>query len=495
MKNFLKSQKGINLITLSASVIIILILMGIILYNVRDNLGVQNLKNMQVDIENLRSKVANYYMQYGEIPVNKSKEYENYAHINVISTKVDTGKFYVIDLSAMENVTLTYGKDYEKITEQTTQQDLNQLEDLYIINETSHNIFYVKGIVFEGEVFYTDYTKENIDERSVELHLESSGENWSPIYQEEAIYKDENENTAKIPKGFQVSRKSGENIIGSGLVIKNGNTDDRYVWVAVPKAVFKEASSENDYDGIEKDLKAYTVGYRENEYEDHYYEGCGIKESEYNELKNKMLSSIYKNKGFWISQYEIGTDTIRNNATISQTDLKSKEGEYPYNYITIGQAQQLASNKFNSENITSSLLFGLQWDLMLKFIETTSIGSNTQITKDSTSWGNYKNSMFDINKGKYAITTWENVNGSYSKPTISVLLSTGATNRNSMLNIYDLAGNIEEWTLEQKIDSNNLAITRGGSYDDNGNEYFAAKRKERNIEDSNSDIGFRIALY
>ena len=60
MKNFFKSQRGINLITLSVTVIVILILTNIVLYNVKDNLGIQKLKNMQADIENLRDKVSAY---------------------------------------------------------------------------------------------------------------------------------------------------------------------------------------------------------------------------------------------------------------------------------------------------------------------------------------------------------------------------------------------------------------------------------------------------
>ena len=77
MKNFFKSQRGINLITLSVTVIVILILTNIVLYNVKDNLGIQKLKNMQADIENLRDKVSAYDMQYGEIPVYYIQNSEN----------------------------------------------------------------------------------------------------------------------------------------------------------------------------------------------------------------------------------------------------------------------------------------------------------------------------------------------------------------------------------------------------------------------------------
>lgn len=505
MKNVFKSEKGINLISLTVSVIVILTLTGIILYNVKDNLCIQNLKSMQNDIGNLRDKVSSYYAQYGTIPTHT--KYTNIQNVDVISEAVDTGDFYVIDLSAMENITLTYGKDYQKIQnkEATTIEQINTLEDLYIINETSHNIFYVKGIALDGETFYTDYTKENVDNDAVNFKypdgINVTEELWSPRYNETAVYKDKNEDTVNIPLGFQVSRKTGEDKIREGLVIKNEETNDRYVWIQVPKTIFKTASSEIDYEKIENDLKTYTGDYAKEGYKDIYYDGCGIEtQDEYNKLKNKMLSSIYKNEGFWISQYEIGTSEVRNSTIVGETSQSSKEGEYPYNYVTIEQAQKLATTKSNSGNYTSSLLFGLQWDLVLKFIETTEAKTEIEIKADSTSWGNYKNSEFDITRGKYGTTSWQDVNSKLSKTkTNQIMLSTGATTRNSVLNIYDLAGNMEEWTLEKNTSSENPSVTRGGSYINdvvnNLNESYVSSRSDRAVSGSDSFIGFRITLY
>lgn len=141
-KKIVNNQKGVSLVTLTITVIVILILTGIVLYNVKDNLGVQKLKSMQADIENLRDKIESYYIEYGNIPA--KIEYTNITNIKddgVISNEVDTGKFYIIDLSAIDNLTLTYGKDYDKIE---SEQQVDNLEDIYIINEDSHNIFMLK---------------------------------------------------------------------------------------------------------------------------------------------------------------------------------------------------------------------------------------------------------------------------------------------------------------------------------------------------------------
>ena len=65
IKKIVNNQKGVSLVTLTITVIVILILTGIVLYNVKDNLGVQKLKSMQADIENLRDKIESYYIEYG----------------------------------------------------------------------------------------------------------------------------------------------------------------------------------------------------------------------------------------------------------------------------------------------------------------------------------------------------------------------------------------------------------------------------------------------
>ena len=63
IKKIVNNQKGVSLVTLTITVIVILILTGIVLYNVKDNLGVQKLKSMQADIENLRDNIEIYQLK------------------------------------------------------------------------------------------------------------------------------------------------------------------------------------------------------------------------------------------------------------------------------------------------------------------------------------------------------------------------------------------------------------------------------------------------
>ena len=115
---------------------------------------------MYNDINILKEKVGLYYTQYGKIPVLEDV-YTNTN--NIINTNPnDNEKYYVIDMQALENVTLNFGKDY-----QTYKEIKNPtLKDLYIINEQSHNVYYVQGVELDGNTYYTipgDYTKVELD--------------------------------------------------------------------------------------------------------------------------------------------------------------------------------------------------------------------------------------------------------------------------------------------------------------------------------------------
>lgn len=584
MKNFYKNKKGISLIALTIAVVVILILSNIVIYNVRDNLGIQNLKSMQTDIGNLRDKVSSYYADYGKIPA--KIKYTNLTNLRgIISDKVDTGDFYVIDLSAIENVTLTYGKDYEKIKDKSElSEEINNLEDLYIINESSHNIFYVKGVNIDGIKYYTDYTQEEKDTQKVELkyidnvkipdgYIYISGNkqtgiiiqkqddendtlewivvenkitdvpeeleiqtgkeeefiesvnlfngyyknqtnnniivlpvnNFSKEYDKTSVYKDKNDDIAYIPNGFKVSKDTRMNTINQGLVIKDSN-DNEYVWIRVPKVVLNGVGNSDEYDKIEQALRDYTKDYRTEEYTDTWIDGCGLTEDEYNVLKQKMLKSIYENNGFYIARYEAGTTTpkISGNGTERFESLntnyglpQSKKDLYLYNFVNVNQAEKLA-NALSNEDYTVSLMFGIQWDLVCKFMEESGELTKKEIIEDSTNWGNYAKSAFKLTKGYYINADTYNVN--YTEVTTTInkenhkyYTSTGISERNKILNIYDFAGNAWEWTLSNSGNSQNSYITRGGeAYSD---YYPAATVLKDSADILYSSRGFRVTLY
>lgn len=238
MSNLLKSQKGVTLIYLATAVIVLIIITNVILYSLKDNLQVEQLKNMQNDITNIRDKVNSYYAQYGEIPANKNIEYNiagrDIQTSGIISTAVDTGKFYVIDLKAIENLSLNYGKDYEKykqivgnnteITDEMKNQ-VNQLTDIYIINGDSNNVFYVQGIEIDGQKFYTDYSVEDVDKVPVSLVD-------IPEKTKDDLSEFQTADTKPYLPGDDFSHVEGTDL-KTGLVVTDGT--NYWTWVEVPK--------------------------------------------------------------------------------------------------------------------------------------------------------------------------------------------------------------------------------------------------------------------
>ena len=313
-----------------------------------------------------------------------------------------------------------------------------------------------------------------------------------------------------LPTGFtQVSGTTLKN----GLTIQD-STGNQYVWIEVPmtEEVYQTAGlsitnfTDEEYTKIETDLHTYTNDYRNGtDYKDEYYSDAttGLTSAQYANLKKTMLKSVYQNGGFYIGKYETGIENelrINGDANTAPTEIPViKQNAYPYNNVTCSQAQTLAS-KMESGNYTSSLMFGVQWDLVLKYLETKGT-AQADLKKDSTNWGNYYNNLWNITNidSKYGIynkgMNW--TNGAYGKKDSnkSVLLSTGASETFSKQGIYDLAGNVWEWTLEYTAISSGPCAKRGGNYSSSGSYTPAAYRNNDNTTGYGDSIGFRLSLY
>ncbi len=319
-----------------------------------------------------------------------------------------------------------------------------------------------------------------------------------------------------LPEGFAPTKIEGEDSIDDGLVITDGYGNE-YVWVEVPTTIYSDSkynakgipSSADDWEKIRDCLKAYTVDYSDSSFKDTNTDG-----TTYSDDYKKMLKSVYTNGGFWIGRYEAGLegDTPRTSHTeISPSDKAVvKQNKIPYNYVKRDEAQELAT-RMNYNECTSSLIFGIQWDLVLKYIETKNATTKSNLISDSTTIGNYYNSAFTLNRGKFAqnseLSKWYNFN-SEEKTTLvtgskkekqssgknGILLTTGATEATRLQNIYDIAGNVWEWTLEF-YDTNYPCVTGGGSYYNNGSNRPAKDRNNGNTSSSYNDIGFRVGLW
>ena len=309
----------------------------------------------------------------------------------------------------------------------------------------------------------------------------------------------------------------------NGLVIEDTEGNE-YVWVVVPKSLYnnaaynsnnaKKPSSSTDYANIEYCLQQYTATYRIDGWSDTHEGDTAnvgwLTSDEYTELKNSMLKSVYENGGFYVGRYEAGIGTNRTSKSATNSDGKytiegmptpvTKADAYPYTYVTRTQAQNLASN-VNSGTKTSSLMFGVQWDLVLAFMHNKGNIADSTLTSNSTTMGNYKVNLWTIKNAnaKYSTnsgSTFTACPNPFKKESYSsILLTTGADSSFSVQNIYDIAGNVWEWTLEKTSNTNNPCADRGGFFIGTGSDYPAAGRYDDSADVSSKVIGFRVSLF
>lgn len=135
----MKSKKGITLIILVITIILMGIVAGTVVTQSMDGLKKREISNLYNDIRNIQDKVQLYYTKYGAIPI--KEEFKGTDSFKAEKNPNDNDKYYIIDLSALDNLSLSV-----KIT--------NIGDDVYIINEETHTIYYPKGIEVNETTYY-----------------------------------------------------------------------------------------------------------------------------------------------------------------------------------------------------------------------------------------------------------------------------------------------------------------------------------------------------
>ena len=272
--------------------------------------------------------------------------------------------------------------------------------------------------------------------------------------------------------------------INNGLVIEDKNLN-QFVWVPVTYSDFKRY--EGYYDGSLQSVLSY----------------CGEADSSGNNTNTQvtesattqtearnMYASVQRNGGFYVGRYEAGTTSERTADSEITNDVVIKQGAYVYNYVgwsnsngmtnDVGGAVELARNfdaKNNYKSVTSTLIYGVQWDAIMQWIDPaykTGSCSPDSFVVDSTGKGNY-NEDENTNSWKGNLTT------------------TGTSEAYAVNNVYDLAGNVYEWTMESHSTYNR--VIRGGHYGSNGSSSPASNRGNIYPSGSIGHIGFRVTLF
>ena len=415
-------------------------------------------------------------------------------------TELDLSNFDTINVTDIENM---FCACYNLTTIYVSEFDSSTNKGWTTINCKSANVFSQSSKIVGG-----NGTTYSFDKNTTEYaRIDTDG---APGYFTKKGQKPSEDVPTEpyLPTGF--TKVEGTSL-SNGYTIQD-STGNQYVWVEVPKTgeVYPTAGlnikdfTTEEYTAIETDLHTYTNDYRDGtSYKDEYYsdKATGLTSEQYTTLKQKMLKSVYQNGGFYIGKYETGIEdkpkTSGSSTTAPEEIPVIKQNAYPYNYVTCSQAQTLAKS-MESGNYTSSLMFGVQWDLVLKYLETKGT-AQADLKTNSTNWGNYLDNLWNITNAnsKYAPNGSGWTNGAYGQKSsdTEILLSTGASETFSKQGIYDLAGNVEEWILEYTSNSFYPCAIRGGNYAIDGCDYPAAYRSDGDATGYSDNVGFRVSLY
>lgn len=292
-----------------------------------------------------------------------------------------------------------------------------------------------------------------------------------------------------IPEGFY---HVAGTTVETGLVISDQPNDDldntaggnQFVWVPVSKENFDtEFVRRAGYQrGSEQTL---TSNYGEADSSGNNT-NSGVTETATTKIEaQEMYASVEEHGGFYIGRYEAGDDgngnvVVKKGADVYNNIPWSANGEMQETNGTTGGAVELARN-FDTANgytsVTSTLIYGVQWDAVMKWMENIpnpNVEGKTYI-QDSTGMGWYSN---NYSSGNATHQTGIDVDSSKS---------------NCVNNIYDLAGNVYEWTMESYI--TDYRVRRGGFYDITGAVYPASSRLGYDPSDYIDSLGFRLTLY
>lgn len=253
--------------------------------------------------------------------------------------------------------------------------------------------------------------------------------------------------------------------IENGYVIydKNGN---EYVWVPVKDTSIFDGKVPNSYKGYADIV------------------------NEFNSIRNSV--KIYG--GFYIGRYE---------ASMVSGRVCTKRNLIPITNIKWGNslsapgvngAYDLAKNvskTYGYSQFKSTLPYNSMWNLTVEFMEKTN-------DKSSLNYGNYSSASFDIDNIEARGSRDSGKTFGYvasKSANTRILLTTGATDRNSVKNIYDMAGNVSEWVVSPYNPSIGTVVVRGGDYSELSNAVSIRYAVEKKITIQDSNIGFRVALY
>ena len=386
----------------------------------------------------------------------------------------------IIILAAVVILTLSKNNPIESAKEAAFKEDIRIFQDelaMYIAKDyTSHagqrdgkisatsyddikNYIQSFSKKYEGKfVIKNDvlmYQEDNLteDEKDWMASMNVKGiEN--PVPQEWRTYiADVTEDGVPIPKGFTYK----EGTKATGVVIEDGSHNE-FVWIPSTESEYvKDFSFPSSYSATSSNTS-----------DESFLSGL-----------DETLD-VKKYGGFYIGRYEATIPEGATSATNTTGVPTCQKGKTVWTNISQTNSKASAESMYTGDasSVQSGLLTGKAWDRTCHWIEDyiTTINTNSTL-RDSRYYGNYSNSQPPANTGTYV----------QNKKQLS-----GANENWKTKNIYDLAGNVWEWTYEA---GSSNRFFRGGCYSTNGDDYPVSYRNDNNPSIPSGSIGFRLRLY
>ena len=374
-----KENAGITLIALVVTIVVLLILAGISINYVLGENGI--VRKAQDARERTKEAKENDIQMLGDL----DSEIDD-----IISGKADLKVNYQIEKTESRAVVIVIGlKDSGENLEEKYPNGLNVKcngENVDTINYEDNEWSTAEvPIVINGkyniEVSYNDEIFEKFDVNITECEVEK----YSSICNENTTLNIDGYEVV-IPAGFAYGVTDNVKSVNNGLVItdsvdENGNSNgNEFVYVPIDKTnltvgktdkKMAKLSNEIDYTGVLYDFSGTTS---EEMKDTTISEPCdirGINVNGYEKEKiqgeyNDMIAGMKKYGGFYVSRYEM---TIENEMPMSKIAIYSTRGAYQtYSknaWYTFYSALKKYTNSNNS--ITSSMIWGSQYDAMLNF--------------------------------------------------------------------------------------------------------------------------------
>ncbi len=288
----------------------------------------------------------------------------------------------------------------------------------------------------------------------------------SPVTGGNKVVVDDLDNKVKIPNGFKVVEGTK---VEEGIVIQD-NIGNQFVWVPVGNVKKSDGSTVNitlgryTFNSSGTPSGPYSAG--------QYIDGAYVEKTSGTPLHQEPAINIndFVNKtnaagGYYIARYEAsyGGDVPLSQVSTSTSSSKNREEGQLWRYVTQRVASEVCQEMYKRNSyFTSDLTNSFAWDTAIVFIQKCS------------------------SRTRYSVE---------SAPS-STLQNTGRTT-DQVCHIYDMCGNLEEWTTETSTHLDDYpCVPRGDSYAQGGSSKDCTSRRvgaRTNADDFN--YGFRPILY